>query len=112
MKLGDRWGAETSPDGFELAYADAANQIAPGIVDFAQSIATAGETIISAINRARTQVAMTNQQRDLLDLQLQRAQQGLPPLNVNAVNQGGLTLTPTMMIVGGLLLVYLLTRKG
>jgi hypothetical protein len=112
MRLGDNWGAETSPNGFELEYANAANQIAPGIVDFAQSIATAGETIISAINRARTQVSMTNQQRDLLDLQLQRAQQGLPPLNVNASTQGGLTLTPTMLILGGLLLVVLLTRKG
>lgn len=107
--LGDRWGAETSPDGFDLEFARAANETAPGIVEFAQQIAIAGETLVSAINRARTQVAMTDQQRALLEIQIQRAQQGLPPIQSTG---GGITLTGPMMLLGAALLVYLLTRRG
>lgn len=81
--LGDFWGAETSPSGFDLQYAQTANEIAPGIVDYANSIRTIGESLVDAISRARMTLAMTDYQRGMLDIQLQRAQQGLPPLPSN-----------------------------
>lgn len=106
--LGDRWGAETSPSGFELEYAAAADTIAPGIVDYARQIAQAGETLINAISRARLTLDMTDQQRALLQVQLTRAQQGLPPIPAAPA-----PAVPTWVWVAGLaLLGVLLLRSG
>ena len=104
--LGDNWGAETSPSGFELQYAQAADQIAPGILDYAMTIITSGESILNAINRARISVTMTDLQREQLDQQLQRARAGLPPPALSPVNQQ--IQTQTILMIG----LYLLTRKG
>lgn len=78
--LGDAWGADTSPHGYDLVYAQSADAIAPGIVATAQQIATAGESIVSAIARATNVVNMNDAQRQLLNLQIQRAQSGQAPL--------------------------------
>ena len=60
-------------------YAISFEEIAPGIVSWANTAAAVGETLIQSIARIRTQVQMSEQQRMLIDLQLQRAQLGLPP---------------------------------
>jgi hypothetical protein len=113
--LGDAWGAETSPSGVEGALANAANQVAPGIVDYAQSIITVGESFVSALNRARTQVSMTDAQRQLLDIQIQRAQQGLPPLSTAQYTTpgivGGMSNQTLLLIVAGAALVFMLSRR-
>ena len=86
QNLGDAgvWNFETLPYDFasqfpvsNQPFATVVDQVAPGIVSYAQSIATAGETLLSAVLRARSSVSMNDAQRQLLDIQLQRAQAGL-----------------------------------
>lgn len=115
--LGDRWGGETSPEGFELQYAQAANEIAPGIVDYAQQIKTVGMSLIEAISQARNTLAMSDAQRQLLDVQIQRAQAGLPPINTAQYTGGGSPLNQqisvqTLLLIGlGVFAVMALTKK-
>jgi len=91
MSLGDRWGAETSPSGTNLVYAQTAEEVAPGILDVVASIRVAGESFIDALARARAQVALSDAQSDLLALNIDRARQGLPPISP----QSYITGTPT-----------------
>lgn len=116
QNLGDNWGAETSPSGYDLQYAAEADRIAPGIVAIAQSIATAGETLVNAISRARTTLNMTDAQRQMLDLQINRAQAGLAPLNSSQYGFGGggsvAGISSTTLLFGlGLLGVFLIARR-
>lgn len=105
-RLGDTWGAETSPAGTEGAYLNAMNDAAPGIVELAQQAATTGESLIQAIARIRTAVQMTDSQRNALNAQLSRYGQGLPPVTRNAS-----TVSPLLWIGAGLLLFMLLSGK-
>lgn len=72
-----------SIDPYGAQYAAQADQIAPGIVAQAQKIAQPGESIIDSISRAISTVVMADSQRQLLNVQLDRAKQGLPPLDVS-----------------------------
>lgn len=98
-------------------YGMVADSIAPGIVAQAQAIRVAGEDWISAITRAITTVSMADAQRRLLNLQLQRAQQGLPPLDSSqyglgvSVGIGGDTQKMILLGLAGIALVLLLTRQ-
>ena len=71
------------PPALETSFAEQAETLTPGIVSYAQQIATAGESIIEAVARAMATVNMSLAQRDFLSLQIDRARQGLPPLNVS-----------------------------
>jgi hypothetical protein len=92
--------------------------VAPGITEVANRIAVEGESWISAISRAMTTVAMADYQRRLLNAQLDRARQGLPPLNASeyapAINVGLSPQTRHLLIYGGIALVavLLLRRRG
>lgn len=112
--LGDFWGAETSPSGFDLVYAQTANEIAPGIVDYARTIQTIGESLIDAISRARMSLAMTDYQRSMLDVQLDRARQGLAPLPTNyGVGTGSQIDSKTVMLaLAAIAFLILMTRKS
>lgn len=120
--LGDRWGAESSPSGFDAAYMQSSESIAPGIVDYAQSIKTASMSIIDALSYARNSVSMTDQQRDLLSVQLDRARQGLPPLNTSVYgigaqqNQMGAFFAQNqgmiLLIVGAIIVALMMRDKG
>lgn len=117
--MGDRWGAEVSPSGFDL-YTQGAETIAPGIIDYALQIKTAGETIFEAVMRARQSAQMTDYQRQLLDLQVQRATQGQPPLDLSAfgiggggaaVPQQGLS-TNMLLVIAAVVVLVMFSRKG
>jgi hypothetical protein len=110
--LGDRWGAETSPSGFELQTLEAINQTAPGIVDYASQIQTVGESLIQAIARARATLSMSDFQAQMLDIQLARAQAGQPPLSTQNYLSGGFDQKTILLIVAALAALYLITRKG
>lgn len=114
MNLGDWWGAELSPVGLDLQFAAAADQAAPGIVQYAEQIRAIGESLIEAINRARLSVAMSDAQRELLDIQIRRAQQGLPPIQTGAYTNGqpaaGETSTLVWVALG--VAAIALLRKG
>lgn len=90
------------------------DQIAPGLSDVADRIRVEGESWISAMSRAMGQVAMADYQRRLLNLQLERARQGLPPLDASQYGVGVNVQAPqlnTIMLLGvGLLAVLLLRR--
>lgn len=115
------WNFQTLPYDFasqfpisNQPFATVVDQIAPGIVGYAQTIATASDTLVSALIRARSSVAMNDTQRQLLDLQLQRAQQGLPPLNTSAITgtgAQGVTLTGPMILGIAALLIFAMSRR-
>lgn len=101
-------------------YAAGAETIAPGIVEYAQQIRIVGEDLIGAIARIRAQVQMSDTQRQLLDMQIERARTGQPPLNLAQYGLGGATqpqmilgMTPqTLLIVAVIVALVLAARKG
>jgi len=110
MRLGD---AQTQA---AFVYGEAFDAIAPGIMDQASSIAMPGEDTISAVARAVSTVFMTDAQRRLLNVQIQRAQSGLPPLDMSqygvGVNVGLGADTQKLILIGmGLLAAVLIVPK-
>jgi hypothetical protein len=104
------WTNPADPYGtFDMQFTAVANEIAPGIVSYAQSIQTGAESIIDAISRARLQLAMSDYQRDMLQAQIDRAKQGLPPVAPTAsTGFDQKTILIGLAILAGL---YLITRK-
>ena len=102
----------------DRGFVPAIETVAPGITEIANQIAVEGESWISAISRAMTTVAMADYQRRILNAQLERARQGLPPLQPSeyapAINVGLSPQTRNLLIYGGLALVavLLLRRRG
>lgn len=92
---------ELSPE-----YLTAVDQVAPGIVTQAERIQIPGESFIDSLSRAITTLAMADAQRQLLKVQIQRASQGLPPLNTSQygvganVNLGVSSDTQRMLLIG------------
>jgi hypothetical protein len=101
-------------DNIEVDFLTAIQQTAPGVVDQANRLAVPGEDWISAIARAIPTLAMAESQRQLLNVQLDRARQGLPPLNASQYGLGvSVGLSPqTMLLIGAAILaLYLLRRR-
>lgn len=87
---------------------------APGILQQTDRIAVPGEDWVSAATRALSTVAMADYQRRLLNVQLDRARQGLPPLNAQAYGLGvNLGISPQVLMLGAaaLLVLYLAMRR-
>ena len=102
--------------GVETALADSANTVAPGIVAQAQAISLPGESLIDSIARAASTLMMTDAQRRLLNIQIDRASKGLPPLDASqygmGVNVGIAPATQKLIIFGGIaILAALLLPK-
>jgi len=102
--------------GYQLAYE---NAIAAGDPALAQTISQTqipGESYINAALRVAQSVVLADSQRRLLNAQLSRAQQGLPPLDASQYGLGvNLGLSPdTLKLVGfgllGLAAVFYLSR--
>lgn len=107
--MGENYGTlETEDRGFVPAI----DAIAPGIVEQARAVAVEGEDWINAVSRAMTTVAMADYQRRLLNVQLERARQGLPPLAASeygvGINVGIDPATRNMLLIGGVALVAVL----
>jgi hypothetical protein len=112
----DDYGTPASEDrGFipEAQWAGGIETIAPGILDQARSIAAEGEDWINSVSRAMSTVAMADYQRRLLNVQLERARQGLPPLNATEYGVGvNVGINPqTLLILGGVALVALFALR-
>ena len=90
----------------------AIDTIAPGIIEQARAVAVEGEDWVSAVSRAMSTVAMADYQRRLLNVQLERARQGLPPLAASeygvGVSVGIDPATRNMLLIGGVALVAVL----
>lgn len=76
------WSNSFYPPALDELFAVEAEKVAPGITQTAQNIATDGETWVESITRALNQLVMTKAQRDLLEVNITRAEQGLPPLDL------------------------------
>lgn len=90
------------------------DSIAPGIGEIVVSQQQPGESWIDTLAKAIPMLAATVQQQQLLNIQVDRARQGLPPLNVSQYS-GGTTSPDTKMLLyvgGAALAFYLLTKKS
>lgn len=96
--LGDRWGAETSPAGTPGSYENVAEAIVPGS-GIASIIRETGD-VIGALSQLVNDVRITQQQRAALQIQLARAQQGLPPAPVQPSSTGlfGMSQQQTLLL--------------
>jgi hypothetical protein len=87
---------------------------APGIMDKAASMAREGESIVESVARAASTIAMADSQRRLLNVQLERARAGKPPLDSSQYGLGvsvGLSPQTVLLIGAALVAVVLLARR-
>lgn len=98
-------------------FSSSLEQVAPGISSLVDDAQGPNESWMTALARLLPAVAATYQQKQILDIQVQRAQQGLPPLNASQYAAGfqvGLSDdTRNLLIMGaiGLGAVLLLLPK-
>lgn len=96
----------------------ASDIIAPGFNDKVAAAAAPGEDWLTTAQRIMTAVTMTYQQQQLMTLNIERAKQGLPPLDIAqytgvGVNVGLSPATQQLVLVLGLGLlgILFLSRK-
>lgn len=95
--------------------AQSSDDIAPGIVSVANSIRVAGESFIDALARARMQVAMSNFQSEMLEINLHRARNGQMPLTTDEYANVGAARSNDKYIwygIGVLALLILFTSRS
>lgn len=93
---------------------------APGITQIVASQQAPTESWIDSLSRLLPTLAATYQQKQLLDVQVDRARQGLPPLNTNqygaGINVGVSQDTQKLLMYGaiglGALFVFSTLMKG
>ena len=98
-------------------YAAVLDQVAPGIVQKINQTQVPGESWIDTLQKLVPALTMTVQQVQLMQLNIERAKNGLPPLDIASysgigVNVGLSPETKNLLIYGGiaLLAVFFLTR--
>lgn len=94
------------------------SDIAPGLIDVANTQnTTPTQDWITTISRAMSTVIMADAQRRVLNVQLERAKQGLPPMDSSQYGLGlSVGLSPTverLVLFGGLaLLAVFMFKRG
>ena len=98
-------------------YAGGLEQAAPGIVQKIQQTQVQGESWIDTLQKLVPALTMTVQQVQLMQLNIERAKGGLPPIDIASysgigVNFGLSPETKNLLIYGGIALVavFFLTR--
>jgi hypothetical protein len=86
--LGDRWAFETSPRFNDAEYMASIYNIAPQVKPAVEANKVPGESYFDAFLRVANAVVLTDAQRRLLNIQIQRAAQGLPPLDSSQYGLG------------------------
>ncbi len=87
-------------------WAAAISQTLPGVTPIIQSSAAPGEDWVATLSRIGSALVMTQQQRDLMALQLARARAGLPPIDMSAYTGLGVNVglsdsaKQTLLILG------------
>lgn len=69
-------------------YASSLEQVAPGITSLVDQSQQPGETWVDSLARMLPVLATTYQQKQILDIQIERARMGLPPLNASQYGLG------------------------
>lgn len=98
-------------------YAGVLDQVAPGIVQKITQTQVQGESWIDTLQKLVPALTMTVQQVQLMQLNIERAKNGLPPIDIAqysgiGVNVGLSSSTKNLLIYGGIALVavFFLTR--
>lgn len=113
----DSGATPVAQPGSYSVYQPQLEQAAPGITKVINQQSQPGESWIDTAQRALTMLVMTNSQRQLMQINLERARQGLPPISGA---QAGLSVgvevgadTKQLLVYGGiaLLAVLLLSRR-
>lgn len=93
-------------------YKPAIEKIAPGMTAVISQQSQPGESWIDTAQRALTMLIMSNTQRQLMQINLERARQGLPPITAS---QAGLAFgvevgseTRQLLMYGGIALIAVL----
>ena len=89
------------------------DQVAPGIVQKINQTQTPGESWIDTLTKLVPALTMTVQQVQLMQLNIERAKNGLPPIDIASysgigVNVGISPATRNLLIYGGIALVAVL----
>lgn len=95
-------------------YVSALDEVAPGISGIVAQQTQGDETWYEALTRSMPNIVTTIQQREILRAQIDRARQGLPPLDVAQYGVGVAPGAANPLIVYGLLgagLLFLLSRR-
>lgn len=91
--------------GVPFDYAVQLETLAPSITEKIEQVQTPGESWLDALARIIPSILATVQQKELLDVQIERARAGLPPLDVSAYTPGvavGLSQdTKQLLMYGG-----------
>jgi hypothetical protein len=94
------------------------NEVAPGIVQKIKETQPEGESWIDTLTKLVPALTMTAQQYQLMQLNIERAKKGLPPVDIASysgigVNVGLSESTKNLLLYGGVALVavFLLTRS-
>ena len=108
--LGDAWG-------FDAALTDAVQSVVPEAGAAARQQQQPFETYADALLRIANSIVKTDAQRKLLDMQVQRAQRGLPPLDTRGYETGRATrlpfeLSPIALGVLALGAIYFFARRN
>jgi hypothetical protein len=94
---------QTAPDSI---YTSSLEEVAPGITGIVASTQNPGESWTDALVKVLPAIAATVQQKQLLQVQVDRAKAGLPPLDVSqytpGVNVGLSKDTQQLLIYGGI----------
>ena len=93
--------------------------IAPGISTMIEQTSSPGESWSTTLQKLLPNLALTAQQLQLMQINIQRAKQGLPAIDVASYSGAGVNVglspdTQKLVIYGGiaLLAVYFFTHKG
>lgn len=98
-------------------YANVINEVAPGIVEKIKQSQTPGESWIDTLTKLIPALTLTTQQVQLMQLNVERAKKGLPPVDIASYSGIGVNVglsgdTKNLLIYGGIALVavFFLTR--
>ena len=99
-------------------YTQPLESVAPGVGDAMQSYLATGLSVVDAVAKAASAFALSDAQRRLLNIQMQRAAAGQPPLDSSqyglgvSVGLGGDTQKLLMFGALGIAALFLLTKRG
>lgn len=101
--LNDIFTAQTVPD---ASWSEQLETVAPGVTGVISSQQSGGESWMDTLQRTLPVLAATYQQKQILGIQLARAQAGLPPLDPAALGVGvSVGISPElkqMLVIGGI----------
>ena len=98
-------------------YDQTLEKIAPGINAMIATTATPGEDWTQTLTKLLTAVTMTVQQRQLMQLNIERAKKGLPPIDIASYSGVGVNVglspdTMKLVLFGGLALLVVLAMRN